>query len=77
MVLADRNSENLRNGRRSRGPSPSEHSSDLSTDEESGRIFHIFVVFHSFFNSLMRFILFSLQSFNFCKHQQIRFQIWS
>ncbi|XP_014285675.1 REST corepressor 1 isoform X2 [Halyomorpha halys] len=36
MVLADRNSENLRNGRRSRGPSPSEHSSDLSTDEESG-----------------------------------------
>lgn len=36
MVLADRSSENLRNGRRSRGPSPSEQSSDLSTDEESG-----------------------------------------
>lgn len=32
MVLAD----TIRNGKRSRGPSPNDQSSDLSSDEDSG-----------------------------------------
>ncbi|KAK7872236.1 hypothetical protein R5R35_012095 [Gryllus longicercus] len=35
MVLADRNSETVRNGRRSRGPSPNGHASDSSSEEEA------------------------------------------
>lgn len=38
MVLADRNSENMRNGRRSRGPSPNGHaigSPASSSDDEN------------------------------------------
>ncbi|XP_046383265.1 REST corepressor 1 [Ischnura elegans] len=34
MVLAERNSDNVRNGRRSRGPSPNGHATDTSTEEE-------------------------------------------
>ncbi|XP_023723592.1 REST corepressor isoform X3 [Cryptotermes secundus] len=34
MVLAERNSDNVRNGRRSRGPSPNGHASDSSSEEE-------------------------------------------
>ncbi|KAJ9584322.1 hypothetical protein L9F63_021322, partial [Diploptera punctata] len=34
MVLAERNTDNVRNGRRSRGPSPNGHASDSSSDEE-------------------------------------------
>lgn len=35
MVLAERNSESLRNGRRSRGPSPNGQT-DSSSDEDGG-----------------------------------------
>lgn len=38
MVLAERNSENLRNGRRSRGPSPNGHAAGSpvsSSDDEN------------------------------------------
>lgn len=34
MVLAERNSESLRNGRRSRGPSPNGHASESSSEDE-------------------------------------------
>uniref|UniRef100_A0A1B6CTF4 REST corepressor n=3 Tax=Clastoptera arizonana TaxID=38151 RepID=A0A1B6CTF4_9HEMI len=34
MVLADRNAENIRNGRRSRGPSPNGHASESSSEDE-------------------------------------------
>lgn len=34
MVLAERNSENVRNGRRSRGPSPNQ--SESSSEEDGG-----------------------------------------
>ncbi|XP_021916178.1 REST corepressor-like isoform X3 [Zootermopsis nevadensis] len=34
MVLAERNSDNVRNGRRSRGPSPNGHASESSSEEE-------------------------------------------
>lgn len=37
MVLAERNSDNVRNGRRSRGPSPNGHASDSSSEEEGGK----------------------------------------
>lgn len=39
MVLAEKNSENIRNGRRSRGPSPNGHMQAESTseDESSGK----------------------------------------
>ena len=36
MVLAERNTENVRNGRRSRGPSPNGAQSDSSSDEDNG-----------------------------------------
>jgi len=35
MVLAERNSENVRNGRRSRGPSPNAQT-DSSSEEDGG-----------------------------------------
>lgn len=35
MVL-DKNAEPIRNGRRSRGPSPNNHSSDSSDEDEPG-----------------------------------------
>lgn len=38
MVLAERNSDNVRNGRRSRGPSPNGHASDTSSEEEGEKI---------------------------------------
>jgi len=34
MVFAEKNSETVRNGKRSRGPSPNDHSSDQSSEEE-------------------------------------------
>lgn len=37
MVLAERNSDNVRNGRRSRGPSPNGHASESSSEEEGGK----------------------------------------
>ena len=37
MVLAERNTDNVRNGRRSRGPSPNGHASDSSSEEEGGK----------------------------------------
>lgn len=39
MVLAERNSDSLRNGRRSRGPSPNGHASESSSEEEGGKKF--------------------------------------
>uniref|UniRef100_A0A1B6CA46 REST corepressor n=1 Tax=Clastoptera arizonana TaxID=38151 RepID=A0A1B6CA46_9HEMI len=38
MVLADRNAENIRNGRRSRGPSPNGHASESSSEDEAEKI---------------------------------------
>lgn len=38
MVLAEKNSENARNGRRSRGPSPNGHAQDSGSEEEIGMI---------------------------------------
>ncbi|XP_047099716.1 REST corepressor 3 [Schistocerca piceifrons] len=38
MVLAERNSESARNGRRSRGPSPNGHASESSSEEEGEKI---------------------------------------
>ncbi|XP_046664944.1 REST corepressor 3-like isoform X1 [Homalodisca vitripennis] len=38
MVLADRNSESIRNGRRSRGPSPNGHPSESSSEDEGEKI---------------------------------------
>ncbi|XP_063230264.1 REST corepressor 1 isoform X2 [Bacillus rossius redtenbacheri] len=38
MVLAERNTDSLRNGRRSRGPSPNGHVSDSSSEEEGEKI---------------------------------------
>lgn len=38
MVLAERNSESLRNGRRSRGPSPNGHASESSSEDEAEKI---------------------------------------
>jgi hypothetical protein len=35
MVLAEKNSENARNGRRSRGPSPNGHVQDSTSEDES------------------------------------------
>lgn len=41
MVLAEKNSENARNGRRSRGPSPNGHvqAESTSEDESTGMAF--------------------------------------
>lgn len=41
MVLAEKNSENARNGRRSRGPSPNGHvqAESTSEDESTGMVF--------------------------------------
>lgn len=41
MVLADRNSDSIRNGRRSRGPSPNGHANaSESSSEDEGRRKH-------------------------------------
>lgn len=41
MVLAEKNNENARNGRRSRGPSPNGHvqAESTSEDESTGKAF--------------------------------------
>lgn len=43
MVLAEKNSENARNGRRSRGPSPNGHvqAESTSEDESSSNFFDL------------------------------------
>ncbi|XP_054261661.1 REST corepressor 1 isoform X2 [Macrosteles quadrilineatus] len=38
MVLSERNSDNIRNGRRSRGPSPNGHASESSSEDEAEKI---------------------------------------
>lgn len=53
MVLAEKNSENARNGRRSRGPSPNGHvqAESTSEDESTGTILiHPFVLLVIFGN---------------------------
>lgn len=42
MVLSDRNSDNIRNGRRSCGPSPNGHASESSSEDEGKIGFNIF-----------------------------------
>lgn len=42
MVLAEKNNENARNGRRSRGPSPNGHvQADSTSEDESSGIINI------------------------------------
>ncbi|KAL1131384.1 hypothetical protein AAG570_011001 [Ranatra chinensis] len=41
MVLSEKNNETLRNGRRSRGPSPNDHSTDLSSEEEESETIRV------------------------------------
>lgn len=62
MVLAEKNSENARNGRRSRGPSPNGHvqAESTSEDESTGEVvrcssFSRFCLFVEAFEALILF----------------------
>lgn len=51
MVLAEKNNENARNGRRSRGPSPNGHvqAESTSEDESTGEFLNTFFTFYDNF----------------------------
>lgn len=74
MVLAERNSDNLRNGRRSRGPSPNGHASDSTSEEEGGKKFKMFETFLL----ILKFItfLFDIENFRPTTWQSIVVQIY-
>lgn len=44
MVLAERNSENVRNGRRSRGPSPNAQTESSSEEDGGITYFHLIAI---------------------------------
>lgn len=66
MVLAERNPENVRNGKRSRGPSPNGHASEDSSIEEEAGVY-------IFTNDCLTTLLLSSKSFPRFLHMSFTF----